>query len=742
MTSTVSVSQASTFLSEVFPLNILQPNWCCFRLIPEISKEDGNRLSFHLSRNLTGIVVVWQEHDKYFYALGIANISMPTQKEWQDTLVNTQEKLIDFGDRYYSIELVHQLQLTPAILSQMAFQVLRKTKIPPSQPVESDNMVDVRRELEFWAETIEIQGQLQAALALTIHSSVLYRGNLEDFYQNHSNQQNLEELLNGLNVRDIDTNSYGTITRWVGTVGQHRERLIKRATREISKQALKVAPDNQPLVTVQFKNRESRDYPIALLRPVVTPETADSFDVDYGKLLKATKISYKDRTALLASYRQKAETALATYGFQLERSINSRDYKALFWQSPHKLDETPLLFGKGFIGNRGEVLKGLSERNGGVYCRHDHYRDRSSVIRIATLKICDFTVNPFLDSVQQRLRSYGFNSQIVTKKQVVISNSRGTDARAELERSINETIEIPTDIVLTFLPQSDRNTDNEEGGSLYHRIYSKLMRRGIASQVIYADTLSSVEHRQILNQVIPGMLAKLGNLPFVLAEPLEIADYFVGLDISRKAKQSLPGTRNACASVRLYGKQGEFIRYQLEDDSTLEGEEIPQKFLETLLRESQLRGKTVVIYRDGVFRGKEAENLKAWAKAIGSKFVLVECRKSYNPRLYNLNQKIVSAPEKGLALRFSSREAILVTTKVSERVGLARPLRLTVREEGHQVPIEDLLETTLKLTLLHHGALQTPRLPMPLYGADSIAYLRLNGINFSGMLEGDRQFWL
>jgi len=294
---------------------------------------------------------------------------------------------------------------------------------------------------------------------------------------------------------------------------------------------------------------------------------------------------------------------------------------------------------------------------------------------------------------------------------------------------------------LTFLPQSDRRTDDENGGSLYHQVYSHLLRRGIASQIIYADTLSRGVDQQILNQVVPGILAKLGNLPFVLAEPLEIADCFVGLDISRKSKQKLPGTKNACASVRLYGKQGEFIRYQLED-ALIDGEEIPQKFLEKLLQESELRGKTVLIYRDGRFSGKEVTHLIAWAKTIGSKFILVECRKSCIPRLYNLNQKIVTAPEKGLALLLSSREAVLITTKVSEKVGLARPLRLTIREEGHQVSIEDVLETTLKLTLLHHGALQTPRLPMPLYGSDRIAYLRLNGINFSGILEGDRQFWL
>jgi hypothetical protein len=44
--------------------------------------------------------------------------------------------------------------------------------------------------------------------------------------------------------------------------------------------------------------------------------------------------------------------------------------------------------------------------------------------------------------------------------------------------------------------------------------------------------------------------------------------------------------------------------------------------------------------------------------------------------------------------------------------------------------------------LLHHGALKAPRLPMPIYGADRVAGLRLQGIYPSSLLEGDRQFWL
>lgn len=372
------------------------------------------------------------------------------------------------------------------------------------------------------------------------------------------------------------------------------------------------------------------------------------------------------------------------------------------------------------------------------------------------MKLCDLSVTSFLEdvkpktanqqnfkqeNVKQRLKSYGFNSDIVTKKYLSVKDLSGATLRAEVERAVNEVITVPPDIVLVFLPESDRNADNNEGGSLYYRVYSQLLRRGIASQVIYADTLNSVNTKYILNQVIPGILAKLGNLPFVLAEPLEIADYFIGLDISRASKEKLPGTLNACASIRLYGRQGEFIRYQMED-ALIEGEEIPQRLLETLLPEAELKNKTVLIYRDGSFCGKEVEHLVEWAKAIGSKFILVECKKSGNPRLYNLNQRVVTAPTQGLALRLSSREAVLVTTKVPDSVGLSRPLRLTVHPKGHQASIESVVETTLKLTLLHHGALKEPRLPMPLFGSDRIAYLRLNGIYPTSMLMGDRQFWL
>lgn len=740
MTATVPVSQAPAFLSEIFPLTIPQPNLMCFRLTPEVDREVGNRLSFHFCRKFPELVVSW--HDKSFWVLATPSRQMPSPAEWKQALISIQKEVEDFSNCYWSFQWVRQPSVTSFVKAQLAFQVLRTDRPFSPKSVLSEKGVEVRREVEFWAETIELQGELQPALSLTVHSRILFKEGLAEFYQNHPYRQDPKKVLIGLKVQDSESGSFATITQLVGTVGEHRQRLMENATGSISKEALQNAPDDQPLVAVQFgKKTKQFHYAMAALRPCVTAETADQFRVEYGKLLKATKIPYQERKDLLVSYKQKAGQALAAYGFQLGLSINSRHYPALFWQPSVPLEETLLLFGKGFKGIQRKIITGL--KNGGVYQRHDNYRNQSPVITIAVLKLCDWMVNPFLKEVQQHLKAYGFESEIVDKRALPVTNLSGTEVRVEVERAVNELVEvIQPDIVLTFLPESDRNADDQEGGSFYHQIYSLLLNRRIASQVIYADTLRDVQSSHILNQVMPGILAKLGNLPFVLAEPLDIADYFIGLDISRFSKERLPGTLNACASVRLYGQLGQFLRYRLEGD-LIEGEEIPQRLLERLLPEASLGGKTVLIYRDGRFIGREVENFLARAKAIKAQFILVECRKSGIPRLYQhqLNQKVVTAPTLGLALRISSREAVLVTTKVSENVGLARPLRLTVLEQGHPAAIESVVETTLKLTLLHHGALKTPRLPMPLFGSDRMAKLRLKGI-YPSLLEGDRQFWL
>lgn len=753
MIATATINQTKTLSSsEIFRLNFSNTNIMCFQLKPEIEQDEGISLSFHLSRILPHIVVIWDK--PYFYAIGKSNNSMSMRDfgiEWESILEQiAAEGIKDFSDHTWQFQEVPLTKTVSAnVISLLAYQVLKTSKPYPFSSITalSKNGVQVRREAKFWAEPIEIHGTLQAAIALTIKSKFLLTKTLADFYLNHPDKHNPEKLLIDLDVRSLsgDIQGNGTITQLIKEPSLiHKQKLIKLAKSEISKKALQDDLSDKLLVAVKFgKGKKLYEYGMVALRPCVTSEAASKFGVNWGELLKETKIPYKKRTELLATYKEEAENALNNYGFELGRSINSRDYPELFWQPQVLIENTPLLFGNGVISAQSKILTGLSR--GGVYRRHDKFSDPSRPIRITVLNLCEVGLDDFIQKLKERLKSYKFESLFVTKS-ISLKNLSDTQARAKVEEVVNELMEIPPEIVLAFLPQSDRNADEEEGGSLYHKIYDLLLGRQIASQMIYEDTLKNPDYyKNILNQVVPGILAKLGNLPFVLAEPLQIADCFIGLDISRESKAKLSGTMNACASMRLYGKQGEFIRYQLKD-TLIQGEEIPKQFLEGLLPKKEFEGKTVLIYRDGRFCGQEVANLLEWAEAIGCKLILVECRKSGIPRLYNFVNKIIAAPEKGLALRISSTEAVLVTTQVTEKIGLAHPLRLTVITGNHPAlispPIEQVVETTLKLTLLHHGALKMPRLPMPVYGAHKTAKLRLRGIYPSSMLEGDCQFWL
>lgn len=725
-----------TYLGEIFPLTITRPQLMGFRLTPDIDQKIGNSLSWHFCRQFPNLVVTWYQQS--FWVLGAVDRSFPAPEEWKAALKNIQGEVQDFQHFYWSFQWLHQPVPTPEVLARLAATILKIKRPFAPEVIYGQKGVEVKQKIDFWSETIVLD-DLYPAVALTIKSEVLFKGTLAEFFDNHPYRHDASSLLIGLKVQEIEKNSGATIVGLAGTVAEHREDLLKNASGSLSRRAIQEAPDDQPLVSVKFGSHSwSYSYALAALRPCITAATASKFDVDYGQLLKKTKVSYLRRQELLTKARKDAADALGSYGFTLAgKCVNSQQYQDLFWTPEPTLAKTNLLFGKGYKIEQGNILTGL--RKGGVYQQHRDYQ--KSPIRISAIKLCEQKLSGFIQELRQRLINYGFENILVDTKSVRLDSEDKAEERVRVEQALNELLSLPTDIVLAFLPQSDRHCDEREEGSYYDKLYSSLLNRRLASQFIYENTIETVEGKNILNQIVPAILAKLGNLPFVLAEPLTIADYIIGLDISRLSKKQAAGTLNACASIRLYGSRGEFLNYRLEAE-LIEGETIPLRFLEKILPESIFAHKTVLLYRDGRFVGSEVENLVGRAKAIRAKFILVECKKSQIPRLYRLEDKRIAAPPQGLALQLSPAEAIVVTTKIdSSQMGVARPLRLNIRPEGEQASIKSVVDATLKLTLLHHGALKTPRLPMPLHGADRMAQLRLKGI-YPALIEGDRQFWL
>lgn len=155
---TAAVIQAPpslTFLSKIFPLRIKEANLICFRLTPEVDRKVGNRLSWRFSQKFPDVVVIWQ--DGYFWVLAKPNQTMPNPNEWRKALFEILEDLKkDIGDRSYSIQWVRAPQVTPSIRAQLTVRVLKITRPFSLITFSSKNQVEVKREVEFWAEPIEL----------------------------------------------------------------------------------------------------------------------------------------------------------------------------------------------------------------------------------------------------------------------------------------------------------------------------------------------------------------------------------------------------------------------------------------------------------------------------------------------------------------------------------------------------------------------------------------------------------
>jgi argonaute-like protein implicated in RNA metabolism and viral defense len=116
-----------------------------------------------------------------------------------------------------------------------------------------------------------------------------------------------------------------------------------------------------------------------------------------------------------------------------------------------------------------------------------------------------------------------------------------------------------------------------------------------------------------------------------------------------------------------------------------------------------------VIHRDGYFRGDEKKVLIDWAREIGAEFYLVEILKSGTPRIYGINNGQYVQATKGSALELSDTETFLVSTPPPFENATPAPLHLRT-----QAPftIEQAIHSVLSLTLLHHGSVRPPRLPV------------------------------
>ena len=352
-------------------------------------------------------------------------------------------------------------------------------------------------------------------------------------------------------------------------------------------------------------------------------------------------------------------------------------------------------------------------------------------IRIAILNM---TPQVSLDNLRRALRE-NLGTQLGYK--LLQSDEMNIDqpSRATLERAIDKLGQKKPDIILGIIPEPGYLLDDEEW-TLYDDLKDLTLKQNLQSQVIQRQ---NVNNQHIIDNVVLGILAKTGNVPYVLAGAITYADLIVGLDVSRRKKRNLPGTTNAAGMARIYFANGELMRYNIRE-AMLEGEIIPPQVLQGIFPQSDFAHKKIIIHRDGNLPEPEKEVLMKWGDEIGATFYFVEVIKSRCPRLYaTTGQKKVIKTPKGSIFKLSETEALLVSSEFPDGFkATPNPIRICTHLP---FPLTQALHSVLSLTLLHYGSVRLPRLPVTTYYADKISSMASRGLRPEA-LEGTTPFWL
>lgn len=529
----------------------------------------------------------------------------------------------------------------------------------------------------------------------------------------------------GLMVADKTSMMKGTITKVMGTVAQHRDRLLKIASAEPSKAYIRQAAEDELVIQVHAGQDRYYDYIARALQIVVRTADYAKFRVDATQATQALRLSPEARSEMI-----KKIAALAKARHLVNEKAYSSSTSPTTFLTAHAVNFTPtLLIGGGQrVDVKGDRDLYLRLQRSGVYKRSVDF-PVSGCVPIGVLNTLPETVpDQFLQRVQNELQTFRFASQITHLETI-----RGT-SRNILEQAIHRLSVKAPSIILALLPDDeDKASEDKTQWGMYDHLKSLTIGMGMPSQMVTKSTMSNTF---ALGNIVLGMLSKLGNIPYVLAEPLSYADIIVGIDIARRKKERLAASMNATAITRIYQKSGEFLQYVIHD-APLEGETIPADVLHALFPSSIFTGKRVVVHRDGLFRGDEKQALHQWAQQLGAVFHCVEVLKTGAPRIYGFQGRVLQPP-KGSAFKLNEYEAFLISSLPPFPGVTPYPLRL--RSEA-PFPIEQAIHSVLALTLLHYGSLRTPRLPVTIHYSDEIAYLALKGIKPKA-LEGNIPFWL
>lgn len=699
------MAQHDLFL-ECFPLNLesipplaaydLRLTDSAERLLPPA----GIELAQRLSQQLPG---------EWVFAAGRILTNDPADAETIDTTLGT---IRSNAARVASVaELIPLVDWQPDAISaaeyvlqtsiQAHLSEMRETLLSLGTRIKNGYVLREPR-LRAW----EVAGY--PAISVSIRSNLLYDRNLQQYIEEHSPEDAI-----GLRVMDrTPAARVATVEKILGTVVDQREMLLQEDRQGIMQYLLQHAAESESVV--QVSGGELNSLPASALRVVIRTQSADDwerFGVDGSQAANVLRLA----PAVRAKIVRTASDILKNAGI-IENAYNSRTHPERFVQ----MDFTPsLTFADGKVRPYQAETLAADFLQSGLYARHPRFK--SAPITLAVINTLDSIASDFMEAMRRQIeRDFDFEIEMIRERTVRVVNEKNIASAVRVVEKENP------HAVLAFFPDSQTAQDpNNE------YLKSLTLGKGIASQSIYEKTMHNPDAMAL---VIMGVLAKTGNAPFSLTEPLDFAQLVVGLDVVRE--QLTRGDR-LVVMTRIYRRDGLFMQYFMEHVEIEKNAPVPFSTLQRVFPMMFFKGKTVVVHHDGELPTDIRQMLHQVADELGATFHPVEILRQHVPRLYGLASQIEQAPW-GSTFLLGATEAFAVTSApAADRT--AQPLH--IRVAGGALTIEQAVYSVLAWTLLHYGAQEQLALPVTIqHAADLAEWLK------RGMLpqhqQGDIPFWL
>lgn len=276
------------------------------------------------------------------------------------------------------------------------------------------------------------------------------------------------------------------------------------------------------------------------------------------------------------------------------------------------------------------------------------------------------------------------------------------------------------DIVIALIPD---NVDEEGPYNPFKTIWAKA---NIPSQMISMKTAElfargkaeGIKSKFYLHNIILGILAKTGGVPWIVKDMPGNVDCFVGLDVATVAK----GIHYPACSV-VFDKYGRLVGFY-KPTTPQQGEKITTKILQDIFDQVIFSyedkfgemPKNVVIHRDG-FSNENDDWYKNYFGAKGIEYSIIEVRKNVSSKLILMQDDKAMNPMMGHCI-YNNNKGYIVTTDMKNKKGSPNPI--LIEKKCGNISMAHILTQVLYLSQLHMGSTHKMRLPITTGYADKI----------------------